>query len=73
MPRYVVSYIDWHSNNLTSEIVTANSWHDAVFKHSRVAKDLNSDWHSDLMKLDHEGVKQEFYNCDSMIEAIEID
>ncbi len=73
MSRWVVSYINWFDNNLTSEIVEADSWHDAIFKHSAVAKNLDPEWHADLLKMDPENVKQAFFDCDSMIEAIKID
>jgi hypothetical protein len=72
MARWAVSYIDWSDNDLITEIVQAPNWLCAVFSHSKVTKD--EEWREDIRSVaaDHNAVKQMFFDCDSMIECVEI-
>lgn len=72
MKRWAVSFIDWGDNDLTTVIVQADTWIDAVFMHPKTTQD--PEWEIDIRDKanDVEAVKQMFFDCDSMIECIEI-
>lgn len=67
--RYVVSYINFFNNELTSQLVEGKDEIDAI---------LNSAWgdNFDLEEMEnnvtHERFKQEAFNMDSMIHAFPI-
>ena len=67
MPKFVVSYINFHDNNLQSEIVLGDTWEDALLN-SRF--DLAYLFEEDVFSL--EEAKQRAFDSDSMINVIEI-
>jgi diacylglycerol kinase family enzyme len=66
MKRWAVSYIDWSDNDLTTVIVYADSVKDALWLHPKIA---SFEW-SDSTDLDT--LKREAFDCDCMIECVEI-
>lgn len=71
MPRYVVSHIDWFDHDLTSEIVEASDPVSAMKAHS---KTKTYEWENqDGTPCETiEEMKQVAFDCDSMVNAIEI-
>lgn len=67
MPKFVVSYINFHDNNLQSEIVLGDTWEDALLNSSF---DLAYLFEEDVFSL--EEAKQRAFDSDSMINVIEI-
>lgn len=71
MKRFACSYIDWFDNELETRIVSADTWV-AAFKKAfgnRYQNITNAD-ESEPKTI--EEAKQNAFNCDSMIEVIEI-
>ena len=64
--RYAVSFIDWFDHDLTTVIVDAIDWRTAIPMHPKV----------DVFEIDYTGtmetVKRQFWDCDAMIECVEI-
>lgn len=75
MPKYAASYIDWFDHELTTVIVEADCFHNAVLQHPKVASIVKDqpETKDDILKLNPENVKQMFFDMDSMVEAIRID
>ena len=72
MKRWVVSYINWMEYNLTSAIVYAPDWFSAVRMHPELQGQDNAEWLDAMATKDIESIKVEFFDCDSMIECVEI-
>ena len=66
MKRWAVGYIAWHNNDLVIEIVSANDWQHAIKAHSKCDE---YNW-PDSSSLEY--VKSHFFNCDSMIDVVQI-
>lgn len=67
MKRWAVSYIGFADNDLTTLIVRADDWASALKQHPGIeSSGLEFDW-SNL-----ELVKEEAFNCDCMVECVEI-
>lgn len=66
MPRYAVSYIDWFDHDLTTIIVAADTPEKALQLHPKIGEfDIN-------YSMNMENIKQQFFNCDAMVECVEI-
>jgi hypothetical protein len=68
MKRWAVAYMNYYENDLSIEIVRANDWASAISKHSV----LNCGNMADNLKSTLEDTKQRFFDCDSMVDVIEI-
>lgn len=70
MIDFVVGYIDWFNNELTLEQIKAETWQEAVQKHTKYP--FSTDDYI-LSKLTcPETFKQECFNCDCMMSWIEV-
>lgn len=69
MKEFAVGYINWFDNDLIIEIIRAENWKKALFKHSRLQSD---DWNQDDFGDTLEDAKSYAFNCDMMIEVTEI-
>ena len=67
MKRWAVGYISFHDNEVRVEIVYGDDWHDALLKHSQL-----QDWTEPLTPSSIEITKQQFFDCDSMFDVVEI-
>ena len=70
--RYAVSYITFSENELTTVIVTAPDWFSALRMHPGLQKPHSVEWLDGMSKLDGDAIKSEFFDCDSMIECVEV-
>jgi len=71
MKTYVVSVISFFDNVLVSEKIEADSWKEALFKHSRMKDEdepIGEDWLSD----DINDAKMDAFNADFAFEVFEI-
>jgi hypothetical protein len=66
MPRYAVSYIDWFDHDLTTKIISADSPQAAIKEHPKAA-DFDIDYTQSM-----ESIKKQFFDCDAMIESVQI-
>ena len=64
--RWAISYIDWFDHVLTTVVVTAPDWQSALKQHPKIAE-FEIDYAKPL-----DDVKRQFWNCDSMVECVEI-
>lgn len=78
MKRFAVAYADRYKadtavfdNNLTIEIVEANDWREAMFKHSKIEPEEDDD----IYKIAHtiEEVKKQFWQADTLVDIVEIE
>lgn len=69
MKQFIVGHIDWYDHNLTLERVEAKDWREAFTKHSK-AQELFS---SDPVPEDLKAAKQFCFDCDCMMDAIEVE
>ena len=65
MKRFAVSYIDWFDHDLTTVIVYAHDWAEALRMHPKVKA-------FEIEYTDLKDVKNQFFDCDAMIECVEI-
>ena len=66
MKRWAVSYIDWFEHDLTTVIVQAETWQDALMLHPKIA---TFEWKT---VPDLERFKMQAFDCDCMVECVEI-
>lgn len=73
MSKFAVAYINWFDNDLSIEIVEANSWWEALFKHTCLVD--QQDIYQDLIdanNFDIDEWKRISFDCDSMIDVVEL-
>lgn len=70
MNKFAVGYINFFDNDLIIEIIEANNWFDAIWHHSKMI--LTKDEKPWLPNTSLEKLKGEAFNCDMMIDVIEI-
>lgn len=68
MKRWAVSFINWYDHDLSTVLVEAPTWQEALFMHPEVTKDAYEP--QDL--IDIEAAKIHSFDMDSMIEVIEV-
>lgn len=66
MKRWAVSYVDWFDHDLTTVIVVADSVANALQQHPKFAT-FEIDYSEGL-----EGIKRQAFDCDCMVECVEI-
>ena len=64
MKRYAVAFISFHDNELTTEIIEANTWQEALEKHSQ-----KLDW---IEGNTLEEMKANAFDGDCTIDVVEI-
>ena len=69
MSKFAVAHIDFFDNDLIIEIVEANDWFDAIWHHSKMQLEDNEPW---LPNTSLEDAKNKAFNCDRMIDVIEL-
>ena len=67
MKKFAVGYIDFFDNELIIEIIEAEDWFSALSNHSKFKEDEIY-----LPNTSLKDAKNEAFNCDSMIDVIEI-
>ncbi len=64
--RWAVSHINWFDHNLTTVIVHAGTWVEALQMHPKIAE----------IEFEHcdnlEQCKTQAFDCDAMVECVEI-
>jgi hypothetical protein len=73
MSKWAVAYISFTNNELITEIVEANSFHSAIMQHTHLVDDNQRAWLLEMTNWDDEAIKQAFFDCDSMIDAVKIE
>lgn len=68
--KFAVGVINFFNNELIIEIVEGDNWQDALSKHSQIDEDLLDFLINNKKSL--EEAKQAAFNCDMMIDIIEI-
>lgn len=71
MKTYVVTVMNFFDNNMKSEKIEADSWKEALLKHSSMLNEDGStseDWLSETI----EEAKNDAFNADFMFEVFEI-
>lgn len=68
MARFAVALMSYHENDMEIHIVEALDWHNAVEK---VVPDV-ADWVPNFFSQDLEIVKDSFFDCDQLIDVVEI-
>jgi hypothetical protein len=72
MKKFAVSYIDWFDYNLTTLIIEASDWFEAMLKHPKIATftEPNEDtyWKNDSVEAN----QKRAFDCDCMINVVEI-
>ncbi len=65
MKRWAAGYIDWFDHDLTTLIVEAGDWASALRLHPKFAG-------FDIEYTTLEDVKRQAFDCDCMVECVEI-
>jgi hypothetical protein len=71
MRTYVVTVMNFFDNDMKSEKIEADSWKEALLKHSSMLNEdgsIGEDWFSNTI----EEAKNDAFNADLMFEVIEI-
>lgn len=71
MKTYVVSVIHFSDNRIFSEKIEAESWKEALFRHTKMKnadEEIGEDWLSD----DIEDAEEEAFNADIAFKVLEI-
>ena len=79
MKKYAVSYINFFNNELTIEIVEAETIKKAILKHSKLLAENSDngkvdeeDWLHTNMPEELEEIKETFFDMDCMVDVVEI-
>lgn len=67
--KFAVAHVDFYDNDLIIEIIYAEDWKEALFKHSKLKSD---DWDLPPFGDTLEEAKKYSFNCDMMIDVIEL-
>jgi hypothetical protein len=73
MSKFAVAHINWYDHDLTIEIVEAETWHEALFKHTEW--EPHYDVFEDLINqgnFNMEEWKQLAFDIDAMFDVVEI-
>jgi hypothetical protein len=71
MARFAVAYMNFFDNELVVEIVEADDWRGAIFKHSTLSNIGLGEW-LDNMPHDKIDTQNYFFDADSSIDVVEI-
>lgn len=67
MKKWAVGYISFFDNEMSIEIVEADSWHAALSQHSKMTDHLDA-----VDFTTKETAKQTMFDQDSMVDVVEI-
>lgn len=67
MKKFAVGYINFHDNDMVTEIVEADSWQEALVLHSLITSDSYDTTDSTL-----EQMKCHAFDMDEMIDIVEV-
>lgn len=71
--RFAVAYTDEFENDLTIEIIEANTWKDALSKHSKMMDENGNPDDNSWMSDNIEQAKEDAFNADFQFDVIELD
>jgi hypothetical protein len=72
MIKFAVSAMNFYDNDLSTIVVEANTWMDAVVKHPEISSGV-FDHLIEQKDFNIENWKQEAFNCDRIFDCIEIE
>ena len=72
MKRYVVGYLNCFDNNLVLEEISADSPHDALWKHSKLQDDNWGDCVNDTKGMDSEELQDWGFDFDMSVSVLEV-
>ena len=67
MRKWAVAYVNSFDNDLTIEIVSADTWSSALLSHSKIGEDMN-----ECIGVDLDSTKTNFFDCDALVDVTEI-
>ena len=69
--KYAVAYVNLFDNDLTIEIVEADTPKEAIKKHTRLADACHAEWVAEMPE-DLEEIKEVFFDGDTLVDVIEL-
>jgi len=69
MYTFVVAYTNAYDNDLTQEIVTADTQEEAIWKHSKLADPC---WDREAAGESLDDIERHMFDCDVLVSVIEI-
>ena len=71
MKKFAVGFLSFFENDLIVEVVEADNWRDAIFKHTSLISDDMEEWIADMPE-GLEEIKEAMFNGEIAIDVKEI-